>query len=119
MAEAMNIDLGTWQDILCKLLAGHQSVSPFSPEESAAASNYLRQWCREKGYDPAMEKSDIHDVPDLRLLQAFLKACGDPDAPSLDAMCRGVQIGYMQNMPRTPAVYNQKTKWRLEYEDLD
>ena len=25
----------------------------------------------------------------------------------------------MQNMPRTPAVYNQKTKWRLNYEDHD
>ena len=54
----------------------------------------------------------------MRLLQTFLRAALDPDAEALNAYCRGVEIGFKQRMPRAPAIYKEKTKWRFPYEDV-
>ena len=49
-------------------------------------------------------------------MQAFLQAAGDPDAEALDAYAKGVSTGHNRCMPRTPAVFEEKKKWRLDYE---
>ena len=49
----------------------------------------------------------------MRLLQVFMRACEDPDAEALDAFATGVRIGAGLRMPRTPAVYREKVRWRL------
>lgn len=56
-------------------------------------------------------------APRLRLLQTLLRCCQDPDAEVLDAYCSGVRMSYLQRMPRTPAIFNEKERWRLRYED--
>ena len=48
-----------------------------------------------------------------------MKACNDPDAPALDAYAEGVRIGHRLRMPRTPAVYEEKSRWRLNYDEED
>ena len=50
----------------------------------------------------------------MRLLQAFLRAAGDPDWRGLDHFARGVRIGVGVRLPRTPAVFKRKRRWRLE-----
>lgn len=52
------------------------------------------------------------------LLQSFLRACQDPDAEAMDAFAQGVRLGYLNRMPRTPAIYNPKAKWRLRFEEM-
>ena len=52
-------------------------------------------------------------------MQAFLYACEDPDAPAIDKYCKGLRLGHMMQMPRTPAVFEAKRKWRLDYEASD
>ncbi len=61
--------------------------------------------------------SQVGDVPQpvrIRMLQRILKLGGDPDAAGMEHFCRGVRIGVGTKMPRTPAVYARKRRWRLE-----
>jgi hypothetical protein len=51
---------------------------------------------------------------DIALLKAFLPDAGDPDAAVMDDYAVGVRIGVGVIMPRTPAVYGERTKWMLE-----
>lgn len=36
----------------------------------------------------------------------------------MDAYAKGVGLGYLHRMSRTPAVFNPKAKWRLRFEDV-
>ncbi len=54
----------------------------------------------------------------VRLLQTILHLAGDPDARGMEHFCRGVRVGVGVRMPRTPAVYPRKRKWRLHSEDV-
>ena len=116
VALASGVDLGRWQQQLYRMMAGHQEDSPFTSEEVDKASAFLKSWCRDHGVDPERKEGDIHDAPDLRLIQSLLFLAGDPDAAALDIYCKGVRLGYNQVMPRAPAVYDPKEEWRLEYE---
>ena len=42
----------------------------------------------------------------------------DPDAEAMDTFARAVRLGYLQRRPRTPAVKNAKSKWRLKFEEM-
>jgi hypothetical protein len=50
---------------------------------------------------------------EVRLLQRWLKACGDPDHKVMNSYAKGVRLGWKQRMPRTPAVYERQRAWRL------
>jgi len=50
---------------------------------------------------------------DIPLLRALLEDAGDPDYEILDAYLVGVRIGVGVILPRTPAVYEERVKWRL------
>ena len=98
------------------MMAGKQNGNPFSPDEISRGKEFLKEWLTKQGHPPAAAADDVPQGPDVRLLQAFLRRCEDPDAEALDAFCRGVRLGYRAQMPRTPAVFNAKAKWRLKYE---
>ena len=49
----------------------------------------------------------------VRLLQAYLVAMQDPEKSLFDWLARGTWIGYKEKLPRTPAVFERKTKWAL------
>jgi len=50
---------------------------------------------------------------DISLLRALLEDAGDPDYEILDSYPVGVRIGVGVVLPRTPAVYEERVKWRL------
>ena len=50
----------------------------------------------------------------VRLLEAMLHEGNDPDARGMAQFATGVRLGVGAKMPRTPAVYQRKTRWRLE-----
>ncbi len=63
-----------------------------------------------------------HDQPQrlrVRLLQTVLALGGDPDAPGMEHFCRGVRVGVGVRLPRTPAVYARKRRWRLKAGDAE
>ena len=49
----------------------------------------------------------------VRLIQALLRAADDPDAEFYEDMARGVPLGVVGEMPRTPAVFEEKTAWNV------
>ena len=53
---------------------------------------------------------------DVRLLGGFLEACGDPDHAGITRYAGGVKIGVGIKMPRTPAVFERKTRWSLPHQ---
>ena len=52
----------------------------------------------------------------LAAIGEALRICGDPDwkifAKKTESFSSGVRIGYLTAMPRTPAVYERKTRWK-------
>ena len=68
---------------------------------------------------------DLDHVPDrqpfrLAMLEEFLRLSGDPDFrvfyTSSNSFANGVSLGVNEKLPRTPAVFARKCKWR-DYSD--
>ena len=55
---------------------------------------------------------------DCRLLEALLRAAGDPDWRYMDKLARGVHVGVEVKMPSTPSVYVRKRKWAIKSQEL-
>ena len=117
LVSAMELDTEKWDKFLVAMLAGKLPESPFTTSELAKGAAYLEKWAKDQGQTPTLATEDIEQAPKLRLLQALLRCCNDPDAEALDAFCGGVRLGYLQRMPRTLAVFKEKERWRLHYED--
>ena len=49
----------------------------------------------------------------IRFLEAALHAAGDPDRNGMRHFCQGVRLGVNRKLPRVPAVFARKKKWRL------
>eukprot|EP00974_Lingulodinium_polyedra_P017148 1662677-Lingulodinium_polyedra.AAC.1 len=48
------------------------------------------------------------------MLEALLEAAGDPDYEFFGEMAAGVSLGVDEVMPRNPAVFEEKIKWKLD-----
>ena len=70
-------------------------------------------WCESKGHNPWPREGDVVQKIMVRLLQSVLEAAGDPDAPFCNTLATGVPVGVGVTMPRTPLVYEEKTKWAV------
>lgn len=117
LVEAMELDREKWDHHLMSMLAGKMPDTPFAPGEIEKGKASLVEWAAKQGHHPTPEAGDTEQSPKPRLLQALLRSCQHPDAEALDVQCVGVRLGYLQRMPRTPAVFNKKERWRLHYED--
>ncbi len=53
----------------------------------------------------------------MRLLPSVLRNCQDPCADAVDWFCEGVRLGHRRKMPRAPAIYREKDRWRIKYVD--
>ena len=58
--------------------------------------------------------TDLEQAVRVRLLQAILREAGDPDANGMDHFGRGIRVGVGCRLPRTPAVFERKRRWRLD-----
>ena len=74
------------------MIVDDNATCPFTLEEIRAGKKFLAKWCKEKGHPPVQGPDDAEQKCDIRLLQAFLATCGDPDAPALDAFARGSSL---------------------------
>ena len=111
--------------IVFTLATGKAEGSPFSDELLADLRRDVAEiLCRAQPPCAAGEHRTAEHylvVPDyqpfyLHMLSAIMRDLGDPDWRQLDqgsfAYSRGVPIGVGIKMPRTPAVFERKTKWR-------
>ncbi len=98
-----------------KLATGGFQDSPFPPARTQALRAYARELLAGDGL-AALAEPRVGDRPrpvNVRLLQALLTAAGDPDRGVWDTFAKGVPTGVSDRLPRTPAVYGRKRRWRL------
>ena len=110
------MDHEAWRTISAKMLVGKSERCPFSEEQIQKGRKFLTAWVKAAGQEVKVGSEDVEQGPQIRLLQSFLRVCQDPDAPALDSYATGVRLGYKMRMPRTPAVFHEKKRWRLEYD---
>ena len=68
------------------------------------------------GEEPRKKKADRPSPLEFRLLGAFLKHTRDPEKGVVD-FADGVRVGVGFKLPRVPAVYLRKRKWRLKEQE--
>ena len=102
-------------DVFARLACGKITDCPFGQ-----AIDNLREQAyslfEEAGEQPRKKKSDRPSPLEFRLLGAFLKQASDPEKGLAD-FSEGVRVGVGCMLPRVPAVYPRKRKWRLKEQE--
>lgn len=100
-------------------LACQYTAAPFNPKLIEDAAAALRRILRSHG-----AKLPVEEVPEpqpfkLALVEEFLRLNGDPDFAAFysgdESFAKGVRLGVDEELPRAPAVFEEKTTWR-EYD---
>ena len=99
--------------LLGDLASGRVKSDPFPKESTEAMREALRCELGKLGIETDTRPGDRPQTISVRLLGGLLQAAGDPDWRVMDTYARGVCIGVGVRMPRTPAVFPPKRKWRL------
>ena len=109
------------QKFLATLACGKVKSSPFTEAQVAEGRNLLGSWLKNHHEEPTLAVHDGQPFT-LHLLASILKVIGDPDwrflCCSSDPLTTGVNIGAKKSLPRTPAVFERKVKWKVHDEDL-
>ncbi len=115
-------DDGSGVDRLFQTLArGEATESPFSDDLVLGLAEYATRLFDDDGAGGARPRAgDVPQPARIRLIQALLRATGDPDPAGMNHFAKGVRLGVGVRLPRTPAVYARKAHWRLpEQADAD
>ncbi len=96
------------------LFAATPSTSPFKEEWIAEGRLIMADWLDNTfGFKPRLIVAEGQPFF-LRLLEGLLTAMGDADSGWVMDLEKGVAAGILHPMPRTPAIYEEQTKWRLK-----
>ena len=99
-------------ELACKKHVDQPFPAALVKEAREAVKGILRKHGAQLDLDAIPERQPFH----LALLEEFLRLCNDPDASAYfsgkDSFAAGVSLGVNQKMPRTPAVFEKKCKWR-------
>lgn len=110
---------GSLRDLLFQLAAGRLPQGLFRPEEIAAARTSVVQALAKHGFELQVSEGDVPQAVQVRLLEAVLKAPGDPNALAMPWYAKGVPLGVDIKMPRARSVYDRKSRWALPEDDAD
>ena len=100
-------------ELLMKLALARVDSSPFSTESISNLKDETIGILEEHGLRMERNSIDHSDIPiDYRYMGLLLKAAKDPDA-GLGDFAAGVRVGPGARLPRVPALYPPKRKWRL------
>ena len=105
------------KQIFWSMAAGRVKQSPFEKgidEARRALDQHLARW----GLEPCRIAEDRPSEINFRRLRALAEALSDEDFGFLEEVAaRGVRLGVDLEMPRTPAVYEEKVKWTVDATD--
>ena len=94
--------------------AGQLTESPLPYALGCRTRARFVQALQKYGMATDHEPGDRMQVIYIRLLSDILQACEDPDFEDIRSMTKGVRIGVGTTLPRTPAVYARKKKWKRQ-----
>ena len=101
-------------ELLNKLALGQVKETPFSEGQVASLKEQVIGEMAEQGLQIRRDSRDREDVLlDYRFLELLLNAAEDPDV-TLGEFARGVRVGPGARLPRLPALYKPKRRWRLQ-----
>ena len=100
--------------LLMELALGRVKERPFPNEAVSELKNEIVKVLSSRGHQLRRENDDRNELPiDFRFLSLLLRVTQDPDT-KLGTFVRGVKVGPGTRMPRHPALYRPKRKWRLD-----
>ena len=101
--------------LLADLIKGETKIDPFPDADLLELRTDLKKLLSNELPDAVLEpqRDDREQVIQIRLFSETLRACQDPDWKGLHHFLPGIRYGVDQKLPRTPAVFPPKTKWRL------
>lgn len=97
-------------DFVLRLACGRFKDSPFKEEDLAKARDFISEFLSTPSPSTPAEGQSFH----LDLIGGLLRVAGDPDWRFFPEIASGVKLGVGVPMPRTPQVFEEKTKWRLD-----
>ena len=110
--EQFSAQYGTVQ-LLVNLALGRVQENPFSEKDIQDLKQDVNDKLERAGLELNRKENDRKDVPiDFGYLDLLLKAAEDPEV-GLAQFSQGVRVGPSARMPRLPALYKPKRKWRL------
>lgn len=99
-------------------LAAEKRKDRLAPEDIVAKlRRELAGLAAQHWLGPDTREGDVKQTLHVRLLAAVASVLEDPDSSFPAEVARGVRLGVGVTMPRTPAVFEAKTKWALPHED--
>ena len=105
---------GGAQGLFWQLAAGRCSSSPFDGRHLRQARQELDDVLRDCGVQPERCSGDRRTEVNFRRLAAMLEVAEDPDFEFLREFASvDSTLGVDVLMPRTPAVFEEKTRWNL------
>ena len=107
--------------LLMTIAVGKMDGQPFPQELVEETRMDLRLALRRAGFGDGLPvEDDAVQKFEVRLIQALLSAFDDPDSYFCSWWAVGVWLGSpKRKLPRTPAVFDRKTKWRFPEPDED
>ena len=104
------------QKVFWKMAAGRLKSSPFEGIEELRRE--VDKHLISLGTDPSCRDGDRKCEVNFRRLMGLAEMVGDEDYGFLEEMATsGVPIGVDVELPRTPAVFEEKLKWSVESTD--
>ena len=100
-------------ELLVNLAMGRVKESPFPNEAVVSLKTRIIDQLERSGIPLARHQEDRTDTPvDFRFMDQLLRAAQDPDR-GIGKFARGVRVGPGARLPRRPALYRPKRKWKL------
>ena len=126
LKKLLQEDVGSLAKLCLKLACGHCESSPFSVALLRKGRELLAAAVIKSGSTFSLnELLEVREIQPfyLRLIGEVLRLMGDPDwnvffADKRGNFWEGVSVGLGIRMPRTPAVFEKKTKYR-RYDDSE
>ena len=95
---------------MLKLAAGRFKSCPFEEGSLEETRTVIREAVGMSVNEDLVADGQVFH---LKLLGRLLKLFGDPDWEFVDGLGERVSLGVDEQMPRTPAVFEEKGKWKL------
>ncbi len=101
------------QSMFEALACGSVQEDPIPPEVLADAVESALSLYDDVRDTARPQAEDRQQLVRVRLLRQVLLDIDDPDSNGMLHYCRGVRLGVNTRLPRTPAVFERKRRWRL------
>ena len=99
--------------MMMKAISAGTDVDPFGDKVTLAARKGLEGLASQELRAWSAAGAPILQNVQVRLLGSLLKLFEDPDWEAMKLYEEGVRIGVGTTLPRTPAVFEEKVKWRV------